>query len=85
VDRPGKQASYPGIAADYAAGFRVLHALPCDIFLGAHGSYFSMLGKYARSKASGENVWVDPEGYRAALTDAEAAFEGELKRQQSGR
>jgi hypothetical protein len=44
-----------------------------------------MLGKYARSKAGGENVWVDPEGYRTALADAEAAFETELKRQQSGR
>jgi hypothetical protein len=40
-----------------------------------------MLGKYARRKAGGENVWLDPEGYQAALTEAQAAFEEELKRQ----
>ena len=82
VDRPERPASYPGIAADYAAGFRVLRALPCDIFLGAHGSYFGMLGKYSRMKAAGENMWIDPEGYRAALGEAQAAFEAELKRQE---
>jgi metallo-beta-lactamase class B len=82
VDRPERPASYPGIAADYATGFRVLRSLPCDIFLGAHGSYFGMLGKYSRMKAGGENVWVDPEGYQAALAGAQAAFEAELKRQE---
>jgi len=85
VDRPGRPASYPGIAADYAAGFRVLRSLPCDIFLGAHGGYFGMLGKYSRRKAGGEDVWVDPKGYRTALTGAQAAFEAELKRQEGGR
>jgi metallo-beta-lactamase class B len=85
VDRPGRPASYPGIATDYAAGFRVLRSLPCDIFLGAHGGYFGMLDKYSRMKAGGEEVWVDPEGYRAALTQAQTAFEAELKRQEDGR
>jgi metallo-beta-lactamase class B len=85
VDRPGKPASYPGIAADYAAGFRVLRSLPCDVFLGAHGGYFGMLAKYARKKDGGENVWVDPEGYRATLAEAQESFETELKRQQGGR
>jgi metallo-beta-lactamase class B len=43
VDRPGKPASYPGIAADFERTFRVLKSLPCDVFLGAHGAYFNML------------------------------------------
>jgi metallo-beta-lactamase class B len=85
VDRPGRPASYPGIAKDYAAGFRVLRALPCDIFLGAHGEYFEMLGKYARMRAGEENVWVDPDGYRAAAAERQAAFEVELTRQESRR
>ena len=85
VDRPGRPASYPGIAADYATTFRVLRSLPCDLFLGAHGGYFDMLAKSARMKAGGENVWVDPEGYRAALAEAQAAFETEFRRQQGGR
>ena len=39
---------YPGIADDYARGFRVLKSLPCAVFLGAHGSYFGMEAKYAK-------------------------------------
>src|SRR5690349_6158927 len=37
---------YPQIASDYERTFRVMTALPCDIFLGAHGSYFDMETKY---------------------------------------
>lgn len=88
VDRPGRSASYPGIAADFRHTFEVLKGLPCDIFLGAHGVYFGMLGKLERSKAGGEagvNVWVDPIGYREAVAERERAFEMELKRQEGGR
>ncbi len=84
VDRPGKPASYPGIATDYEHTFAVLKELPCDIFLGAHGLYFDMLEKLQKAKAgAGESVWIDPEGYRAAVAEREQAFEAELKRQQS--
>ena len=41
-------AAYPQIADDYERTFRVLKALPCDIFLGAHGSYFDLAAKYGR-------------------------------------
>lgn len=82
VDRPGKPASYPGIAADYQHAFVVFASLPCDIFLGAHGSYFDMLEKRSRmEKGEGDSVWIDPEGYKAAVADRKAAFEAELKRQ----
>src|SRR5439155_26970328 len=37
---------YPQIAADYERMFKVLKALPCAIFLGAHGGYFGMEAKY---------------------------------------
>ncbi len=37
VDKPGHPASYPGIAKDYEASFRVWKGLPCDIFLGRMG------------------------------------------------
>jgi metallo-beta-lactamase class B len=83
--RGGREASYPGIAEDYAAGFKVLKALPCDVFLGAHGVYYGMLGKYARMRAGTANVWVDPEGYRTELAARERDFEAELKRQEQGR
>jgi metallo-beta-lactamase class B len=48
VDRPSQPASYPKIAADYRRTFALLEALPCDIFLGAHGAYFGMLAKLDR-------------------------------------
>jgi metallo-beta-lactamase class B len=82
VDHPGRPASYPGIAADYRRTFATLKALPCDVFLGAHGAYFGMLSKLDRIKAGAKgNVWVDPEGYEAAVAEREEAFELELKRQ----
>jgi metallo-beta-lactamase class B len=86
VDQPGKPASYPGIAADYEHSFVVWKSLPCDVFLGAHGQYFDMLGKLERAKAgAGESVWIDPEGYKAALIERQQAFATELKKQQGGR
>jgi metallo-beta-lactamase class B len=84
VDRPDQPASYPGIAADYRRTFATLKALHCDIFLGAHGAYFGMLAKLDRIKAGAkDNVWVDPQGYRAAVAEREQAFATELKRQES--
>jgi metallo-beta-lactamase class B len=86
VNKPGHPASYPGIAADFEHTFAVLKALPCDIFLGAHGEYFDMLAKIARAKAgAGESVWVDPEGYRAAVAEREQAFREVLAKQEAGR
>jgi metallo-beta-lactamase class B len=86
VDRPGHPASYPGIASDYRKSFAVLKGLPCDVFLGAHGSYFGMLAKLARAKAgAGRSVWIDPQGYQTAVAAREQDFEAELKRQQSAK
>ncbi|HEV2425729.1 MAG TPA: MBL fold metallo-hydrolase [Terriglobia bacterium] len=83
--RPGKPASYPGIADDYRKTFAVLKGLPCDVFLGAHGEYFDMLAKLKRANAGvGESVWIDPEGYRKAVAEKERQFETELRRQESG-
>jgi metallo-beta-lactamase class B len=85
VDQPGRPASYPGIAADYQRTFATLKSLPCDIFLGAHGAYFGMLQKLQQAQAgAGEKVWIDPEGYRAAVAERQQAFEAEWKRQQGG-
>ncbi|HEV7358028.1 MAG TPA: subclass B3 metallo-beta-lactamase [Steroidobacteraceae bacterium] len=83
VDRPEQPASYPGITHDYRRTFATLKRLPCDIFLGAHGGYFGMLTKLDRIKA-GETyrVWIDPQGYQAAVAEREHAFETELKRQE---
>jgi metallo-beta-lactamase class B len=76
-------ASYSQIAADYERMFRVLKALPCDIFLGAHGNYFGMEAKHARLKQEGFSVFIDPEGYRRYVTDKEQEFRNELAKQKA--
>jgi metallo-beta-lactamase class B len=86
LDKPGQPASYPGIADDYRRTFKLLKALPCDIFLGAHGGYFHMLDKLSTAHsgaAVAESVWIDPEGYRTAVAEREQAFEAELGKQEN--
>ena len=78
-------ARYPQIAQDYEKTFRVLESLPCDIFLGAHGSYFGMREKLDRMKDGGGNPFIDPEGYKAYVAERERAFRGELAKQMSER
>jgi metallo-beta-lactamase class B len=83
VERTTQPDSYPGIARDYAHSFEVLKSLPCDIFLGAHGMYFDMLAKLELQKSTpGSNVWIDPQGYQAALAQREQDFRAELQKQQ---
>jgi metallo-beta-lactamase class B len=82
---PGTQlagnATYPQIAADFQHGFDVLKALPCDIFLGAHGSYFDLTEKREQMKRGGTDVFIDPNRYKAYVADREKAFQAELNRQ----
>jgi metallo-beta-lactamase class B len=75
--------AYPQIAADYEKTFRVLKALPCEIFLGAHGNYFDLETKYARLKEDARPVFVDPEGYKKYVADKEKAFKTELAKQRA--
>jgi len=77
----GKPAAYPGITTDFGNTFATLKALPCDIFLGAHGQYFDMLAKLARSRVIGSSVWIDPNGYRDGVLEHEAIYRKELARQ----
>jgi metallo-beta-lactamase class B len=76
--------AYPQIAEDYERMWRVLKSLRCDIFLGAHGSYFGMEEKYARMKEGGVNPFVDPAGYQKFVADKEQEFRTELAKQQHG-
>ena len=74
-------ARYPEIAADYERQFRILKSLPCEIFLGAHGSYFDLEAKYARWQAGVRDAFVDPKGCAAYIADREGAFRTELAKQ----
>jgi metallo-beta-lactamase class B len=74
-------ALYPQIAADYARMFQVLKALPCEVFLGAHGNYYGMEEKYARMKEGAANPFIDPEGYKSYVAEREQTFLAELAKQ----
>jgi len=73
---------YPGIAGDYAKTFQVMKALPCDVFLSSHGSFFDLQGK-AKRLAAGEspNPFVDPAGCQAYVRRMERAYEEQLRKE----
>ena len=78
--------TYPGIADDYARTFRLLRALNCDIFLGAHGGYYGMQAKYEKMKAGAAvNPFLDREGYRAFIDESAKTFETALAKEKAGR
>lgn len=76
-------AAYPQIASDYEKTFSVLRSLHCDVFLGAHGSYYDLEAKYAR-RTGGTNPFIDTQGYQTYVNEREQAFRTELARQQGG-
>jgi metallo-beta-lactamase class B len=84
VGTPAHPVSYPGIVEDFQHTFVTLHALPCDVFLGAHGGYFDMLTKLEHYKDKGPRVFIDPTGYKDFVADAERTFEKALRDQQAG-
>jgi metallo-beta-lactamase class B len=82
MDRPNAPATYPGIQADYEKTFRVLKSLPCDVFLGSHGSFYSLKQKReALEKNPAANPFIDPAGYHAYVARAEASYRAELQRE----
>lgn len=75
LDRP----TYPGIAADYERTFKTLAALPCDVFLASHASFYDGAAKADRLRAGvAPNPFIDPSGYRAYVVAAEAAYRKRL-------
>jgi metallo-beta-lactamase class B len=83
VGTPAHPVSYPGIAQDFHHTFAVLRALPCDVFLGAHGGYFDMLTKLKHYPQDGPRVFIDPAGYKDFVADAQETFEKALTKQQA--
>lgn len=77
--------NYPSIATDYEQTFRVLKALPVDLFLGAHGGYYGMEAKHALIRQGGGNPFIDPQGYHAYVDEREKAFLAEWGKQKKSR
>ena len=76
-------SKYPGIARDYAATFRKLKALPCDVFLAPHASFFGLEEK-ARQIGGGKNPFVDARAFQKYVATAEQNFLKQLEQEQQG-
>jgi metallo-beta-lactamase class B len=73
--------SYPGILADFEKSFAALNRLPCDIFLGSHGSFFHLVEKHERLLRGQSDAFVDPDGYKKYLRESEKDFRDKLAQQ----
>lgn len=80
VDNP----KYPDIIQAYTKTFATLRALPCDIFLAQHGSQFDLEGKIKRrAQDPSRNPFVDPDGYKALIDEAEVALRKQIADQKA--
>lgn len=74
--------SYPGIADDFARTFETLQALPVDVFLAGHGSFFGLLDKIeARAANPAVNPFIDPDRYHGYVERGERIFRERLAEQ----
>jgi metallo-beta-lactamase class B len=82
---PGYQlvanTDYPEIVGDFAKTFEVLKSLSCDVFLGAHGSYYGMAERYEQLKKGKADAFINPEGYKKFVAEKEKSFLETLARQ----
>jgi metallo-beta-lactamase class B len=74
---------YPRAVDDYERSFRTLRALPCDVLLGPHASFFQQDERRARIKDGAPNPFVDPAACGAYLDRSEQAFRAHLEKERS--
>ena len=77
---------YPGIVEDMRATYKKARALPVDVFLSSHASFYGLQEKYAKLQKRGPgdpNPFVDPKGYQAHVDEYEKSFEAALARQRA--
>jgi metallo-beta-lactamase class B len=68
----------PAIADEYVQGFKVMHALPCDVPLGSHPDMYNMTEKHAKIGDTRSNPFIDPQGYKAEIDLVERTFRSVL-------
>lgn len=79
--RIGRTETWPGQTAQYEKSFATWKALPCEVFLASHATFFGMVEKKKALDAGQADAFVDPKGCRSFLDRQEAAFRAELKKQ----
>jgi len=74
---------YSRAVDDYERSFRTLRALPCDVLLGPHASFFQQDERRARMRDGAPNPFVDPAACGAYLDRSEQAFRAHLERERA--
>jgi metallo-beta-lactamase class B len=67
-------STYPGQSADRQRSIDLLRSLPADIWVTCHARWWGRYRKFVASSTAKNPVdaFIDPEGYRKYLDDAEA-------------
>src|SRR5262249_52579732 len=73
--------TYPQIADDYRRSFEVMRSLRCDVYLAPHGAQYGLAEKYPKLAQGGANPFIDPQGFKAYVDNAEKAFQTKLEEQ----
>lgn len=82
VDNP----RYPNIVKDFEYTFRLLRSLPCDVFLGPHGTFFNLEEKAERlARGQKPNPFIEDNSYRMFLDRTEKSFLELLSKQSVGK
>jgi len=71
--------AYSTIADDLTRSYAFWHAVPCDIFLAPHGSFFDLDAKRTRAlRGETPNPFIDPTGWKKLIDAQEAIFRRRL-------
>ena len=76
-------ARYPRAVDDYERSFRILRALPCDVFLAPHASFFRQDERRSKMADGAPNPFVDPSACGAYLDHSEQAFRLHLEKERA--
>lgn len=79
-------AKYPQVADDFTRTYQTLKNIKADVFLGAHGQFFDLLGKAEKLRAGAKsNPFIDPKGYKKFVARVTKQFEKKLKAERGGK
>ena len=76
-------ARYPRAVEDYERSFRTLRALPCDVLLGPHASFFQQDERRSRIADGAPNPFVDPAACSTFVDRSEQAFRAHLEKERA--
>lgn len=77
---------WPGVRNDFERSFAKLRSLPADIYLAPHAREFGRWRKFQARSKGGDPVrpFIDREGYRKAIDEAEEKYRRLLQEQRRG-